>query len=440
MAGGSQTRTAGTGTNTGIGGVNWVNPGNVSSSSSFSTCALTVANDLSEGLTGTNFGFTLPSNAFSIDIVVSLQRKCSITTDITGNQLFLVYSGSQIGQAASYTPNWTTTAATDTISNSSGGSASWLANLTVAEANDSSFGFTMGCALQSGAAATGDANNYQITLNYHVPPTVSSVSTNTGTTAGGTAVTVSGTNFDSGLACTFNGVSATSIVVNSPTSISCSTPANSAGAVNVVVTNTDGGTGTGTGVFTYENPTVASVSASSGTQNGGTNVTITGTYFAASGLGVTFGGTSATNISFVKSSTITCTTPSGTPGAVNVVVTVTDGSGTGVGAYVYISEPTLSSCSPNNGFTTGGTSVTITGTNFLTGATITFNGVSATGITYASSTSYTATTPAGTAGAATIVLTNSDGGTASSSVLYTYVVPPQPPSTGIFGPVRWFSK
>ncbi len=56
--------------------------------------------------------------------------------------------------------------------------------------------------------------------------------------------------------------------------------------------------------------------------------------------------------------------------------------------------PTVTSVSPNSGTTAGGTAVTITGTNFATGATVTFGGTAATNVVVASSTSITATTPA----------------------------------------------
>ena len=44
------------------------------------------------------------------------------------------------------------------------------------------------------------------------------------------------------------------------------------------------------------------------------------------------------------------------------------------------SVPTVSSVSPNSGPTAGGTAVTITGTNFATGATVTFGAAAATNV------------------------------------------------------------
>lgn len=84
-------------------------------------------------------------------------------------------------------------------------------------------------------------------------PTVSSISPNTGTTAGGTAVTITGTNLTGATLVAIGGVACTSVVVVGPTSITAVTGANSAATDNVSVT-TPGGTGTGTGLFTYQTP------------------------------------------------------------------------------------------------------------------------------------------------------------------------------------------
>lgn len=80
--------------------------------------------------------------------------------------------------------------------------------------------------------------------------TISTVTPATGVAAGGTAVTIAGTNFTVGSTVTFGGTAATSVVVASPTTITCVTPAKTAGAYNVVVT-TDTGAATKTNGYTY---------------------------------------------------------------------------------------------------------------------------------------------------------------------------------------------
>jgi hypothetical protein len=83
------------------------------------------------------------------------------------------------------------------------------------------------------------------------PPAISGIMPEYGTTAGGTAVTITGTNFVSGASVTIGGTAATSITVVSPTQIAATTPAHVAGAVNVVVTNADAQSATAAGGYTY---------------------------------------------------------------------------------------------------------------------------------------------------------------------------------------------
>lgn len=80
--------------------------------------------------------------------------------------------------------------------------------------------------------------------------TIDSVTPATGPAAGGTAVTIEGSNFGGVTAVTFGGTAATNVRVVDETTITCTTPAHAAGAVNVVVTD-DSGTVTETGGFTY---------------------------------------------------------------------------------------------------------------------------------------------------------------------------------------------
>jgi Glycosyl hydrolases family 16/IPT/TIG domain len=85
-------------------------------------------------------------------------------------------------------------------------------------------------------------------------PTVSRVSPASGTTAGGTPVTITGSGFLSGATVAFGTTAATSVKVASSTSITATPPAHAAGSVNVVVTNTDGQSGPLTNGYTYTTP------------------------------------------------------------------------------------------------------------------------------------------------------------------------------------------
>jgi len=89
-------------------------------------------------------------------------------------------------------------------------------------------------------------------------------------------------------------------------------------------------------------------------------------------------------------------------------------------AYGIGALPTITSITPTSGPVAGGTSITITGTTFTGATAVTIGGVSATGITVVNTTTITATTPAGTAGASNVAVTTPSG-TATSVGLFTYV-------------------
>jgi hypothetical protein len=270
----------------------------------------------------------------------------------------------------------------------------------------------------------GQAGSLASGFTYVVPATVSSVSPNTGTTAGGTPVTITGTNFAAGATVTFGSNAAPNVVVVSSTQITTTTPAGSAGGVTVTVTNPGVPGGSLANGYTYVVvPTVSSVSPSSGTTAGGTAVTITGTNFAA-GATVAFGSNAATNVVVVSGTQITATTPAHAAGAVTVTVTVNGQSGSLANGFTYVAPPTVTSVSPNTGTTAGGTPVTITGTNFAAGATVAFGSNAATNVIVVSSTQITATTPAGNAGGVTVTVTNPGVPGGSLANGYTYVVVP----------------
>jgi N-acetylneuraminic acid mutarotase len=66
-------------------------------------------------------------------------------------------------------------------------------------------------------------------------------------------------------------------------------------------------------------PAVSGISPASGPAAGGTDVTVYGTLFG-SGATVTFGGVAATSVTWVNEGQITCVTPAGAAGAVDVMV------------------------------------------------------------------------------------------------------------------------
>lgn len=71
--------------------------------------------------------------------------------------------------------------------------------------------------------------------------------------------------------------------------------------------------------------------------------------------------------------------------------------------------PTILSVTPNHGRLTGGTAITITGSGFGLGATVTLDGVPATDVVVVSQFTLTATTPAHAGGSVAVIVTNVDG-------------------------------
>jgi len=268
----------------------------------------------------------------------------------------------------------------------------------------------------------GQSGNLTNGFTYLVIPTVTSVAPNTGPTVGGTAVTITGTNFAAGATVTIGGKAATNVVVVSGASITATTPTGTAGAVTATVSNPGGQSGSLTGGFTYiiGVPTVTSVTPNTGSTAGGTAVTIAGTNFIA-GATVTFGATAATSVVVVNSTSITAATPVGAAGAVTVTVTVSGQIGSLTNGFTYVVIPTVTSVAPNAGPITGGTAVTISGTNFAAGATVTIGATAAINVVVVGSTSITATTPGGTAGTAAVTVTNPGGQSGSLTNGFGYI-------------------
>ncbi|MCX7293685.1 IPT/TIG domain-containing protein, partial [Janthinobacterium sp.] len=272
-----------------------------------------------------------------------------------------------------------------------------------------------------GTSATSAADQF----TYVAAPVVSSVSPTAGPAVGGTTVTISGTNFSGATAVRFGATAATGFTVNSATQITATAPAG-VGTVDVRVTTSGGTSATGAAdQFTYVAvPTVTSLSPASGPIAGGSTVTISGTNFSGA-TAVTFGGTAAIGFPVNSATQITATAPAGS-GTVDVRVTTIGGtSATSANdQFTYVGAPVVSSILPTAGPVTGGSTVTISGTN-LSGATaVTFGGTAAIGFTVNSATQITATAPAGTGTVDVRITTIGGTSAASANDQFTYVGAP----------------
>jgi hypothetical protein len=174
-------------------------------------------------------------------------------------------------------------------------------------------------------------------------PTIEGLDPAWGPEAGGTDVTITGTDLRLGVAVTFGGQDATGVVRFSDTKVVATTPAHAAGKVDVVVTNPDKGSATATGGFEYKavvvsKPSIQLVSPSKGPIEGGTEVTLTGEQFLDAPA-VTFGDAAATKVTFVSATEVHAWTPAHAKGAVTVTLKNPDtGTATYPGGFEYLEE------------------------------------------------------------------------------------------------------
>ena len=263
-------------------------------------------------------------------------------------------------------------------------------------------------------------------FTFSAPATVTSVSPNSGLAGGGTAVTISGTGLLNTTSVRFGGTLA-SITSKTATSIVATTPAHTAGAVSVVVAGPTGEV-TKTNAFTYRvaPPSLSGVSPTTGSVDGGTVVTLSGTNLGDVSR-VTFDGISAT-IQSQSATTLKVVSPAHVAGAVNVIATGPGGASSPRTFTYQVPPPTITSVSPSSGKLSAGTLITITGTRLTGTNSIKFGSTAAsaiagTSISVISSTQVRVKTPAGSAGVKNIYLTATSGSTTRSNG-FTYVAAP----------------
>ena len=272
----------------------------------------------------------------------------------------------------------------------------------------------------SGASPANSADQF----TYAAPPTVTSISPSAGATAGGTSVTITGTNLSGATEVDFGPGHPANVTTDTSTQIVATAPSGSVGAVDIIVT-TPGGTSATTSAdqFTYElAPTVSSVSPSAGPTAGGTQVTITGSHLLGA-TEVEFGTGHPASITTDTLTEIVVTSPSGSAGTDDVTVTAPGGTSATSAAdrFTYVPAPTVSSIAPSAGPTAGGTSVTITGRNVSGASAIRFGTALGKINKILSATSISVSSPTGS-GTVDLTVTTAGGTSAKSAAdHFTYV-------------------
>ncbi len=265
-------------------------------------------------------------------------------------------------------------------------------------------------------------------------PAPTGLSPASGSTGGGTLVTITGTGLDGPVFVKFGAKDGT-ITVDLNTKIMVKSPAGQ-GTVQITVI-TPGGTGKA-GEFSYHSPkahmaapAVTGVSPATGPAAGGTLVAIHGTNLEDATM-VSFGGV-AGMISSDSGSQITVVSPPGS-GTVDVAVTTPGGTST-AGMFTYHTSspvppahPAVTGISPASGPTGGGTAVTISGSALGSASRVSFGGVAGT-ITADSASRITVKSPPGK-GAVTVTVTT-PGGTATAGKFTYNAAPPPPPAAPV---------
>ncbi len=276
-------------------------------------------------------------------------------------------------------------------------------------------------------------------------PVVTGVSPSTGGIAGGTTVTVSGSGLTGANQVDFvtpagSSTPAAWFAVNSDGSITAVSPAgsDSTGYDNVRVVTPMGESATSTSDQFVYGPTVSSITPSSGPVTGGTTVTVTGSGFDADG-GVTtvepdFGVAKA-SFTINSDSQMTVTMPPaylGEPASTQLLLATAGVSGQYLQDDYVTSQfftytpvsPTVTSLSPDFGGIAGGTTVTVNGSGFFSGATtVSFGSAGAgTNVTVVSPTQLTVTSPPGSDSTGWVNLTvTTDSGTSAITTADQFV-------------------
>ena len=233
------------------------------------------------------------------------------------------------------------------------------------------------------------------------PPIVTSSTPSTGTRAGGTSVTITGSGFTDATEVRVGSVAAPAFTVDSDTQITATTPARPecpSATFNVRVVGPAGAVSLpATGAtFTYDTtgcPKVTGLDPALGVP--GTSVKITGTDLTGA-TAVTFGTTAATSFTVDSATQITAVAPDLAAGVYDVVVAkgleLSEPSETS--KYEAGHVPAVTSLTRTTGSPLGGTSLQVFGTNFTDDAQVLFGDTPGGDVTVYSSIQIQVTAPA----------------------------------------------
>jgi hypothetical protein len=255
-------------------------------------------------------------------------------------------------------------------------------------------------------------------------PVVDGIDPAAGPTAGGQSVTLTGSGFELGNLVTIGGtlVPDGAVQVDSPYSLTFTTPAHVAGTVDVTVTTTNG-TSDPVSYRYLDPPVLTTVAPIAGPAAGGVRLSLVGDGFDPGGTSVLIGGRTVApaDVTVVSPTRLWFRTPRHGAGIVTTSVTTAGGT-SDVKRYVYLPKPTLTRIKTLSGPAAGGTQVILRGSGFRAGAThvlVDSLVVPAAAVDVRSSTELRFTTPAHARGAARLRVVNPAGTSAYKTFTYT---------------------
>lgn len=270
-------------------------------------------------------------------------------------------------------------------------------------------------------------------------PTVTGISPSTGQAGGGTAVTITGTNFRAGARVVLgdqlyvDGDVGGATVVNS-TTITLTTTSTTMGTHDVVVLDETGVEGRMASSFQVQLiPLITARFPTIGSSAGGTEVVVSGSNFQ-SGLTVKVDGVTQNTVTIDSASLLRFNTEAGTPGGPYTLEIENSGGGLATSAFVYIAnaDPVVQSVTPSTGAAGGGQEIQLIGTGFTATTTVKFGvdastgtgGVDATSVTFVDSNTLDVVTPAHGGGAVNMLATNATTGQVDVvSAGFTFIAP-----------------
>lgn len=293
----------------------------------------------------------------------------------------------------------------------------------------------------------GHAATLAAAFTYYVPgpgvtaPTLTQINPTGGSTLGGDAVDLTGTGFSTGTIAFMGYRPVADMLVVDATSLSGTSPANTAGLADVSVTRADGFSATLSASFAYSAPapTPSAVFPSQSPLAGGITAVLSGAGFQP-GAEVFVGGVEASDVVVPLDSVLTFTVPpSATEQLADIQVINPDTqTGTLAAAFSYVDTsladpaPQVLALTPPRGPVQGGTVLAIFGNDFKPGCKALFGGVEAQ-IHVVDPGLVTVTTPSGFVGPVDVTVLNPDGqsGVLAAGFDYLIATAPAPILAGI---------